>query len=256
MRRIPTNRDLTVILGGFDQLENLTNLSVLDISRCMLDTSLEEFEKQILAELKKLTKLEYLCVGDNPISTRFPELKYITIHELTQLQYFDYASISNEQRQSAELVRQGGMEALRRSSRINKEDKRLKAEQREFSKANTKRSIGDKTKVKIDEDATKALSEATLQHIFMFLPTDTVATCRQVCRRWHQPAAETFVSRCVRVLKNMNIIVASDHYRPIYEPYMKQIRNNSYLASIESRITPINNCDEVSEFCMFIVRVC
>jgi Leucine-rich repeat (LRR) protein len=84
--------------SGFDELAKLSNLQVLDMSRCMIEMNSAQFQQQILAHLIGLKRLEFLCLGDNPILTQYPDLKYITINDLPQLHFYDYREITSEVR--------------------------------------------------------------------------------------------------------------------------------------------------------------
>lgn len=213
--------------------------------------SLEEFENTILNELKKLMRLEYLCVGDNPIATQFPELKYRIIYELLQLRYYDYLIITQQMRSTASLVKNNGIEALKQSSRANKEEIRLKAEQRDSLFVTEKFNLGDESErstVKIEADYTLRLPESILIHIFSFLPTNSLKSCCQVRKKWKFLASNLYIQRCCSVLKNYNVVIASDYYQKLYQPFMDLLHKNLFLSSVEHRITPISYFDEVCTF--------
>lgn len=208
--------------------------------------NLEEFENTILSELKNLKHLEYFCVGDNPISTQFPELKYIIIDALFQLRYYDYIIITQHMRSVAPLVKKNGIDALKQSSRANKEEIRLKAEQREslfvFDKFNVNE---DSERVKLEADHCKALPNSILIHIFSFLPTNSLKSCSLVRKRWWPLASELYLNRCCTKLKNFNVIISSEYYQRLYQPFIEQLQKNDFFSSIDHRITPISYFDEV-----------
>jgi len=222
--------------GGFDQLENLPNLELLDLSRCMLQMDKEEFENGLLKELEKLTKLRYLTVGDNPVLMQYPELQYVLIDQLKSLEYYDYEPITAEARRMAPLVRARGMDVLKQSGRATKEENRLNAELK------TARTFG--TDLSEPSDCTRSLSRVLLAYLFTFLPTVDVATCTLVCTRWHMPAGEIYRSRCARILRGVRVVVGPERHLPKFSLFRNQLEQQPLLSTLRRQTMMITHMDE------------
>jgi len=222
--------------GGFDQLENFPNLELLDLSRCMLQMTKEEFESGLLKELEKLPKLRYLTVGDNPVLMQYPELQYTLIDQLSSLEYYDYEPITAEARQMAPLVRARGMDVLKQSGRATKEESRLNAELK------SSRQFG--TDLSEPVDCTRSLSRVLLVYLFTFLSMEDVATCTLVCSRWYVPANEIHRSRCSRILRSIRVVVGPERHLPKFASFCDTLGQQPLLAALQRHTTMVTRMDE------------
>jgi hypothetical protein len=96
------------ILTGWNELEKLQSLRVLDLGDCRIDLSINEFHNFILQPLRKLPKLEYLNFAGNSICRNIPHFKFFVIVELPKLKYLDWDEISKEDRSVAEKLNAEG----------------------------------------------------------------------------------------------------------------------------------------------------
>ena len=210
------------------------------MSRCMLEMTLEKFKEEILSVLKELPLLEYLCIGDNPICTQYPELKYIIIDELPNLQYYDYQIITQELRLDAPQVKEHGIIALQQSYRERKEEIRLNAE-----KQSSKVEDIEKDKLQIAIDLTLDLPKELLNIIFSFLTPNEIMKCSLVCKRWNEPAITLYRSLLSNSLRKYSIIVGPIYYKSKYNPLLNELKQSS-MNNIAYDIYKVTNLVEVS----------
>ena len=74
------------------------------MSRCKLQMEMDEFKAEVLAFLAGLPQLQFLCLGENPITTQYPEFKYVVIDALPQLRRYDYEPIPEKVSTPAALL--------------------------------------------------------------------------------------------------------------------------------------------------------
>jgi len=87
------------ISSGFDSLEDCRSLKVLDLSFNKIDMPLFNFHNEVIAHLRKISKLEYLSFEGNPVETSIPEFRSYIAYELPKLKYLDWEQITKEERQ-------------------------------------------------------------------------------------------------------------------------------------------------------------
>lgn len=86
---------------GFEEVETLRSLQVLDLGRCKLDVNLQQFYTYFLQPLKKLPKLTHLSFADNPMERTIPKFRLLVISELPKLKYLDWTVVTKEERVEA-----------------------------------------------------------------------------------------------------------------------------------------------------------
>eukprot|EP01127_Copromyxa_protea_P009395 TRINITY_DN2211_c0_g1_i1.p1 TRINITY_DN2211_c0_g1~~TRINITY_DN2211_c0_g1_i1.p1 ORF type:complete len:1405 (+),score=371.60 TRINITY_DN2211_c0_g1_i1:244-4215(+) len=82
---------------GFHQLKKCTSLRVLDISNCKLSFNFSEFKKVLFDYIRKIQKLQYLAIKDNPVAS-IPDLRLYIIRELPELKVLDWNHVTKEDR--------------------------------------------------------------------------------------------------------------------------------------------------------------
>lgn len=83
---------------GFEELETVKSLQVLDLARTGLDMSIQQFYQFILTPLKKLPKLTHVSFAENPVEVSIIKFRLFVISELPKLKYVDWMPITKEER--------------------------------------------------------------------------------------------------------------------------------------------------------------
>jgi len=173
------------LASGFEQLGHLKCLQSLDMSRCKLQMEMAAFKADVLSFIKDLPQLQYLCLGENPITTQYPEFKYVVIDALPQLQTYDYERIPDKTKKGVGVLLDRGIKAVKitasGSIRLTPEEimSSLEAAERR------ERMAGAAWREATDEQLTAALGA-----VLPLLTARDVAAARLVSRRWNVVARE------------------------------------------------------------------
>ncbi len=100
------NLDLTgnPLSVGFEELESLKSLQVLDLARTGLDITIQQLFQFVLTPLKKLPKLTFVSFAENPVEVAIIKFRLFVVSELPKLKYLDWQAVTKEEK--AECVKQ------------------------------------------------------------------------------------------------------------------------------------------------------
>jgi serine/threonine protein kinase len=89
---------------GFEELENLKSLQVLDLARTGLDITIQQLFQFVVTPLKKLPKLAFVSFAENPVEVAIIKFRLFIISELPKLKYMDWQAVGKDER--SECVKQ------------------------------------------------------------------------------------------------------------------------------------------------------
>jgi len=82
-------------------LSKLTSLRVLDLQKNNIDLPFDQTLHLLIKPLTTIPKLQYLSFEANPIETTIQNFRYLVIHHLQKLEFYNYVRITKEDRVKA-----------------------------------------------------------------------------------------------------------------------------------------------------------
>ena len=73
-------------------------MQVVDLSRCGMDMSIEQFYQFVLSPMKKMPKLTHVSFAENAVETSIMKFRLFVISELPKLKYMDWQAVTKEDR--------------------------------------------------------------------------------------------------------------------------------------------------------------